>query len=38
MKNTLLKTIVGAAISIVAVNSLVAQMPAKPTSNGTTIV
>jgi len=38
MKNTLLKTIVGVAISIVAVNSLVAQMPAKPTSNGNNIV
>ncbi len=38
MKHPILKTIVGVAISIVAVNSLVAQMSTKPASNGNNIV
>ena len=38
MKNTILKTIVAAAISIAAIHSLAAQMPAKPVSNGNNIV
>jgi uncharacterized surface protein with fasciclin (FAS1) repeats len=38
MKHPILKTIVGVAISIAAVNSLVAQMPTNPASNGNNIV
>lgn len=38
MKHPIVKTIVGVAISIVAVNSLVAQMPTKPAANGNNIV
>lgn len=38
MKNSILKTIVAASISIAAVHSLAAQMPSKPASNGNTIV
>ena len=38
MKHPILKTIVAVAISIAAVNSLLAQMPTKPASNGNNIV
>lgn len=38
MKHPIVKTIVGVAISIVAVNSLVAQMPTTPAANGNNIV
>ncbi len=38
MKHPILKTIVAVAISIAAVNSLLAQIPTKPASNGNNIV
>ena len=38
MKHPILKTIVAVAISIAAVNSLIAQMPTTPASSGNTIV
>lgn len=38
MKHPILKTIVGVALSVAAVNSLLAQMPTTPASNGNNIV
>jgi uncharacterized surface protein with fasciclin (FAS1) repeats len=38
MKHPILKTIVGVALSVAAVHSLLAQMPSTPASNGNNIV